>query len=85
MEWLYGLVGVAFLGLVGLVWNLLNDKIKEHKDHCDDEIKRLWDQIGRDSFSGMRKIVHEEAGSHVAIMELDKRVDVLERHEAGNR
>jgi hypothetical protein len=79
VEWLYGLIGAAFLGLVALVWNLLNEKIREHKEDCDKEISKLWDQIGRDSFSGMRKSVHEETGSRHAFMELDKRVDVLER------
>jgi hypothetical protein len=77
MEWLYGLVGVAFLGLVGLVWSLLNDKIKEHKDHCDDEIKRLWDQIGRDSNSGMRHKVHNSAPMG-SVAQLETRVYALE-------
>lgn len=85
MDWLYGLIGIAFLGLIGIVWNQMNEKMREHKADCDKEIAKVWDQLGRDSFSGMRKIVHEEAGCHIAVMELDKRVDVLERHEAGNR
>jgi hypothetical protein len=77
MEWLYGLVGVAFLGLVGLVWSLLNDKIKEHKDHCDEEVKRLWDQIGRDSNSGMRHKVHNSAPMS-SVAHLETRVYALE-------
>ncbi len=78
MEWLYGLLGVAFLGLIGLVWNLLNEKIRAHKADCDKEIAHLWDQVGRDSYSGMRKSVHELNGVPEAFMELDKRVDKLE-------
>lgn len=81
MEWLWGLLGAAFLGLIAVVWNLLNEKIREHKEDCDKEIAKLWDQIGKDSYSGMRKSVHSMQGLPEAFMELDKRVDVLERNQ----
>ena len=59
MEIVWGIVATAFLGLLAVVWNLLNDKIKAHKEHCDDEIEKLWNQVGRDSNSGMRFEVHK--------------------------
>lgn len=79
MEWLYGLLGAAFLALVGAVWKLMNDKMKEHRDECQKDISAIWNQIGRDSGSGMRYKVHNSTpmGAH---MELEKRVTTLERH-----
>lgn len=77
MDWLYGLIGVAFLGLIGVVWHQLNERIKEHREECDKEIERLWSQIGRDSSSGMRFMVHNSTpmGAHA---ELERRVYKLE-------
>lgn len=78
MDWLYGLIGVAFLGLLGVVWNQMNEKMREHKEACDKDIEALWLQIGRDSNSGMRKSVHNAVpmGAHI---DLERRVDKLER------
>jgi hypothetical protein len=59
MEIAIGIGATVILGLLAVVWNLLNEKIKSHKEHCDDEIKQLWAQIGRDSHSGMRAEVHK--------------------------
>ena len=76
-------IGVA-AGLVGVIWKQMNDKIKEHKDDCDKSISALWDQIGRDSNSGMRNKVHNSTpmGAH---MELERRVDALESGPFGER
>lgn len=78
MEWFYGLIGVAFLGLIGIVWNMLNEKIRDHKADCEKATAALWDQVGRDSLSGMRFMVHNATpmGDHV---DLESRVDKLER------
>lgn len=68
-----------FSALVGVIWKQSADKMREHKEHCDAEIARLWLQIGNDSFSGMRKTVHAVDGLPEMVMELDRRVDRLER------
>ncbi len=59
LELVITVAATVILGLIAVVWNQLNEKIKSHKEGCDDEIKRLWDQIGRDSHSGMRAEVHK--------------------------
>ncbi len=66
--------------LVAVIWHQLNEKIREHKEACDEDVEKLWDQIGRDSDSGMRKRVHQSApiASH---FELEKRVYLLERKD----
>lgn len=78
MDWLYTLIGLAGIGLLGVIWNLMNEKMREHKAACDKEIEKLWDQIGKDSFSGMRKVVHSVASLPERYMDLDARVDRLE-------
>jgi hypothetical protein len=85
MEIAIGITATVVLALLGVVWNLLNDKIAEHKDDCDKEIAKLWDQIGRDSNSGMRVHVHATHGLPEAFMGLDKRVTDLERGPLGDR
>lgn len=78
MDWLYALIGGAFLGLLGIVWSMLNEKIREHKADCEKATAALWDQIGRNSGEGMRFLVHNATpmGAHA---DLDRRVDALER------
>ncbi len=46
----------------------------------DMQVKMLLDQVGRDSYQGMRKMVHGMEGNTQAIIDLDKRVDTLERN-----
>lgn len=85
-DWL--LVAIALAPLVGIlsgvIWKQLNDKITAHKEHCDEEIEKLWNQIGRDSSSGMRKLVHNSVpmGAHVS---LETRVHMLETDKRGDR
>ena len=85
MNWTAVGIGVAiFVTLVGIIWKMLNDKIASHKSDCDKEIAKIWDQIGRDSSSGMRAKVHNSTsmGSH---FELERRVHALEIKQAGER
>lgn len=79
MEIAAGIVATALFGLIGIVWSMLNDKINANRAECEERDKRIWEQVGRDSFSGMRKIVHAQDGVHELAMELDRRVDALER------
>ncbi len=43
------------------------------------DLNHLLDQVGRDSYSGMRKMVHGMEGNTQMLLELDKRLDRLER------
>lgn len=72
-----GIVLAVVVPLVGALWHLLKEKIEEHKDTCDKDIAAIWDQIGRDSGSGMRRKVHQsvDMGAH---FELERRVHELE-------
>jgi hypothetical protein len=78
-QWLQITLAVlAIVGpLLGVIWHLLNEKIREHKEACDKDVSLLLDQIGRDSDSGMRKRVHQSVpmGAHV---DLERRVHELE-------
>ncbi len=85
VDWLYALIGAAFLALIGVIWTLVQKQFADIRRECSERDEMLWNQVGRDSFSGMRKIVHAQDGCMQAFVELDKRVDMLERHEAGNR
>jgi hypothetical protein len=78
MELLIGIIATVVIGLVGVVWYQMQEKIRDHKEHCDKEIEDLWVQIGRDSNSGMRHKVHNSVpmGAH---MELEQRVRALEQ------
>jgi hypothetical protein len=42
------------------------------------ELDALYNQVGRDSYSGMRKMVHGMEGNTPMLMELDRRIDRLE-------
>ncbi len=68
MEIAIGIIATVFIALIAVVWNQLNEKIKSHKEHCDDEINKLWDQIGRDSHSGMRAEVHKIPSLQTALL-----------------
>lgn len=80
MEWLWGLIGAAFLGLVGIVWSLLNGKLDDIRRECKERDDAIWDQIGRDSESGMRYKVHNAVPNGEFVL-LEKRVDDLERRK----
>lgn len=70
------LIGSVILGLVAYVW-------RTHENHDQERNRALWDQIGRDSKSGMRYAVHEtynrSISNHDAIESLKERIDRLER------
>jgi hypothetical protein len=73
-EWLWALViGAVVLGLVATVWRM-------HETHDKERIESLWDQIGRDSKSGMREIVHKCANALTRLRDVERRVGRLERH-----
>jgi hypothetical protein len=73
-EWLWALIiGAVVLGLLATVWRM-------HETHDRERIESLWDQIGRDSKSGMREIVHKCANALSRIRDLERRVGRLERH-----
>lgn len=78
LAWVPTLLGALFFALAGVVWRLLNEKINANRQECEERDKRIWDQIGRDSYSGMRKMVHGMEGHTQALMDLDRRVDRLE-------
>jgi hypothetical protein len=76
-EWLWSIiVGVGLLGLIAYAW-------RAHADHDDERNSALWNQIGRDSLSGMRGVLHRTNniadGSVKEIDELRRRIDQLER------
>ena len=80
MDWQSFGVGAGLtLPLLAIIWRQLNEKIKEHKEQCDAEIARLWDQIGRSSHEGMRKVVHSVAGVPSVIIEIDRDLEALKR------
>lgn len=75
-EWIWAIViGVVVFGLVGTIWYT-------HEFHDQERNRHLWDQIGRDSDSGMRKTVHDTANECLAnrgdIRDLERRVTRLE-------
>jgi hypothetical protein len=51
-----------------------------HETHDKERIESIWDQIGRDSKSGMREIVHKCANALNRVRDLERRVNRLERH-----
>lgn len=76
-EWMWSIaVGVVVVGLLGVVW-------RAHETRDEERNERLWDQVGRDSESGMRKITHLCANEITAqkgdIREAGKRLDRIER------
>jgi len=78
-EWLLPiLIGVVIVGLAGLIW-------RAHEKRDEERFTDLWNQIGRDSKSGMREVVHKTANqmSWVApeLEDLKERLERLERDE----
>lgn len=81
-EWLWALViGAVVLGLVATVW-------RAHENHDRERIESIWDQIGRDSKSGMREIVHESANRLSEVVptsrEHERRIARIERYLNGH-
>jgi heme A synthase len=73
-EWLWALVvGVVVIGLVAYIWRTHEERDRERSEH-------IWDQIGRDSKSGMREIVHKCANALTRLRDVERRVGRLERH-----
>jgi len=75
-EWLMPiLVGGVIVGLAGLVW-------RAHENRDKERFEAIWDQIGRDSKSGMREKVHDTANAThlngLGLHELERRVERLE-------
>jgi hypothetical protein len=81
MEWLYGFVGAAFLAGMGVIWKMHKDAIARIERDCEERDKRIWDQIGHDSHSGMRRDLHAMHGIPEAVIELDRRVSRIEGGE----
>lgn len=76
-DWLYAiLVGVVVVGLVAVVWRM-------HENHDRERNDAIWDQMGRSSEEGMRKVVHDSANRLSEIVpvsrELERRVERIER------
>lgn len=77
-EWLLAiLVGGVIVGLAGLVW-------RAHEARDNERFKDIWDQIGRDSQSGMRKTCHDAynlaLGNRGLIERLEDQVKKRERN-----
>lgn len=73
-EWLWALIiGAVVLSLVATVWRM-------HEAQDRERIESIWDQIGRDSKSGMREIVHKCANALSRVRDIERRVGRLERH-----
>lgn len=72
MEWLLPiLVGVVIVSLAAAVW-------RAHEKRDEERFHAIWDQIGRDSNSGMRKAVHDTPGLALMLDDVKERVARLE-------
>jgi hypothetical protein len=76
-EWLWAvLIGGVILALVAYIWRM-------HENHDQERNRDVWNQIGRNSNEGMRKIVHECANrlSEVSLTSRDyeRRIARIER------
>lgn len=79
-EWLWSIVvGIVVMGLVAAL------RASDQR-RLDEKISAILDQVGRDSQSGMRKVIHDTANSvssgmlAIKLIELmDERVKRLER------
>ena len=77
MDWTAIGIGVGVLAaLVGVVWKMLNDKIDRNDE-------KLWDQIGHDSDSGMRKVAHLVPNLMAQNQALHSRLERLETWRNG--
>lgn len=75
LKWALGMGLPIVVALLGVVWKLLAARI-------DAVEKSIWDQIGRDSNSGMRKHVHDSANMVSRVTpELGEHARRLERLE----
>lgn len=71
-EWLLPiLIGVVIVALAGKVW-------QAHEKRDQERFDAIWDQLGRDSNSGMRKKVHDTPGLALKLDDLKERVERLE-------
>jgi len=78
-EWLLQTLVVAGLvGLATVVW-------RAHEQRDEERFNAIWDQIGRDSKSGMREIVHRTANEMSWVVpeldEVKERVTKIEDEE----
>lgn len=76
-DWLIPLgIGVLIVGLVGAIW-------RAHENHDRERIDDVWNQIGRSSEEGMRKVVHESVNRVyemvLAHREAERRIARIER------
>jgi hypothetical protein len=76
-EWLLPiLVGVVIAGLAGLIW-------RAHEKRDEERFNDVWNQIGRNSESGMRKTVHKSANACDYLLKRDAEIERrLERVES---
>lgn len=93
-EWVMPVVSIIVGLMAGAVGSFvttmvmtarLDERHKALKETVQTNDSKLWDQIGRDSFSGMRKIVHSVQGCPEAVTDLDRRVTRLESGPLGKR
>jgi hypothetical protein len=75
-EWLLQtLVLAGLIGLAAAIW-------RAHEKRDEERFNALWDQIGRDSKSGMREVVHRTANEmswvEPEVDDLKARVERLE-------
>lgn len=81
-EWLQLiLVGTIIVGLVGAIW-------RAHENHDRERNAAIWDQMGRSSEEGMRKIVHDSANRLSEVVptsrEHERRIARIERYLNGH-
>jgi hypothetical protein len=82
-EWLWSIVvGIALAGLVSALYGLAVRRIDEQASalgkSIDERFDALWNQIGRDSQSGMRGDVHKIGSLQQTLEWFDKRITKLE-------
>lgn len=53
------------VGLIAAIWRLLQQRIKEHKEHCDDEVRELKVEVHR-----LRDWRHDEVAQVLSRHEL---------------
>lgn len=68
----YAIVCIV-MGLIALVWKMLNDKIDA-----------IWNQVGRSSEEGMRKNLHGLRNEMTHFTGLESRIDRIEKWLNGN-
>lgn len=80
---LIGIISALFgllMLMIGIVWRQFNQRVERLEasrvDEINREIGRIWDQIGRDSDSGMRKLVHTSGNKLTWIEPVVKELEV---------